>query len=114
VARQRQSSWAQDKKCLQVRSVECCLLGVLCCALRRLASCCCHVACKATYMLVCCICTITWGTPNLSLQHISGEAAPVKLGPGQEVPAGTSCGLLLACSVCLCCTAYVWMVGAVM
>jgi cation transport ATPase len=32
--------------------------------------------------------TITWGTANLSLQHISGEAAPVKLGPGQEVPAG--------------------------
>lgn len=31
---------------------------------------------------------ITWGTANLSLQHISGEAQPVKLGPGQEVPAG--------------------------
>uniref|UniRef100_A0A383V263 P-type ATPase A domain-containing protein n=1 Tax=Tetradesmus obliquus TaxID=3088 RepID=A0A383V263_TETOB len=33
--------------------------------------------------------TITWGTANLSLQHISGEAAPVRLGPGQEVPAGS-------------------------
>ncbi|KAF6263311.1 hypothetical protein COO60DRAFT_1635329 [Scenedesmus sp. NREL 46B-D3] len=33
--------------------------------------------------------TITWGTANLSLQHISGEARPVKLGPGQEVPAGS-------------------------
>lgn len=31
---------------------------------------------------------ITWGTANLSLQHISGEAQPVKLSPGQEVPAG--------------------------
>jgi hypothetical protein len=34
---------------------------------------------------------ITWGTANLSLQHISGEARPVRLSPGQEVPAGVCC-----------------------
>ncbi|KAF8062959.1 HMA1 [Scenedesmus sp. PABB004] len=33
--------------------------------------------------------TISWGTANLSLQHISGEEQPVRLGPGQEVPAGS-------------------------
>lgn len=32
---------------------------------------------------------IVWGTANLSLQHITGEEQPVKLSPGQDVPAGS-------------------------
>jgi hypothetical protein len=43
--------------------------------------------------------TITWGTANLSLQHISGEAQPVKLSPGQEVPAGVLLALLCTFNV---------------
>ncbi|KAI8469228.1 MAG: hypothetical protein J3K34DRAFT_459478 [Monoraphidium minutum] len=33
--------------------------------------------------------TITWGAANVSLQHISGESAPLRLGPGAAVPAGS-------------------------
>jgi cation transport ATPase len=33
--------------------------------------------------------SISWGTANVSLQHISGESAPLRLGPGAAVPAGS-------------------------
>lgn len=57
--------------------------------------------------------TITWGTANLSLQHISGEARPVKLGPGQEVPAGAAgSNLCRAWPASLVCERH-WYVGAV-
>ena len=29
-----------------------------------------------------------WGTSNVSLQHISGESAPVRMSVGSQVPAG--------------------------
>lgn len=32
---------------------------------------------------------VVWGTANLSLQHISGESAPVRMSVGAEVPAGS-------------------------
>ncbi len=32
---------------------------------------------------------IVWGAANVSLQHISGESAPLRLGPGAAVPAGS-------------------------
>lgn len=32
---------------------------------------------------------IVWGTANLSLQHITGEEQPVRLSPGQDLPAGS-------------------------
>ncbi len=32
---------------------------------------------------------IVWGTSNCSMQHITGESAPVRLEPGKELPAGS-------------------------
>jgi hypothetical protein len=32
---------------------------------------------------------VVWGSANVSLQHISGESVPVRLSPGDEVPAGS-------------------------
>jgi cation transport ATPase len=32
---------------------------------------------------------VVWGTANVSLQHISGESAPVRMAVGAEVPAGS-------------------------
>jgi hypothetical protein len=52
------------------------------------------------YSVVGCDGTITWGTANLSLQHINGNAAPVKLGPGQEVPAGEANCVSLVFKIC--------------
>ena len=37
---------------------------------------------------------IVWGTSSVSLQHISGESLPVRLGVGAEVPAGEREGSL--------------------
>jgi cation transport ATPase len=34
---------------------------------------------------------IAWGAASVSMQHISGESAAARLGPGQDVPAG-ACG----------------------
>eukprot|EP00983_Pelagomonas_calceolata_P009743 315807-Pelagomonas_calceolata.AAC.1 len=37
---------------------------------------------------------VVWGTASVSLQHISGESAPVRAATGSEVPAGQAqrCG----------------------